>query len=245
MTTEKETYSFTKLSAFHTCKYGYYMTYIQHSKGIGNCFSSYGSEVHSIMERYAKGKLPLNGLPEVYAWEFDTAVPERFPTLKNVQDLRKTYFEQGKSYLEKFKGYDDRKILGVEEEFMIDIDDWSFRGFIDLVYEQDGKLVIQDYKSKKAFKGEKEQKEYARQMYLYSLYVKQKYGRNPDMLRFEMFRSQKQADIPFDESELQEALEWATNTVKEIRKCWDYTPTCDLFFSQNLCNHREYCTHKI
>lgn len=67
----------------------------------------------------------------------------------------------------------------------------------------------------------------------------------PDILRFMMFRKNMSIDIPFDESSLNEALSWARETVKEIRECWDFTPTCDEFFSENLCNHREYCESKI
>ena len=242
----KERYSFSKLSAFHTCKYGYKMTYIDHKKGIGNCFSSYGLEVHSIMERYAKGELTLWDLVGIYEWEFDAAVPEKFPYTKYCKDMRKLYYDQGLEYLKNFAGYDDRKILEVESQFDYEIDDWTFNGVIDLVFEdKDGKLIIQDYKSKSSFKNKREQAEYARQLYLYALFVKKKYGRYPDILRFMMFRKNMSIDIPFNESDLNEALSWARETVKEIRECWDFTPTCDEFFSENLCNHREYCESKI
>lgn len=75
--------------------------------------------------------------------------------------------------------------------------------------------------------------------------MKQKYGRYPDTLRFMLIRKNKAIDIPFVEADLNEALSWAKETVKEIRECWDFTPTCDEFFSENLCNHREYCESKI
>lgn len=71
-----------------------------------------------------------------------------------------------------------------------------------------------------------------------------KYGRYPDVLRFMMFRKNTIIDIPFDEDKLNEALTWARETVKEIRECWDFAPSCDEFYSQNLCNHREYCDNK-
>ena len=241
----KERFSFSKLSAFHTCKYGYKQTYIDHKKGIGNCFSSYGLEVHSIMERYARGEIDLWDLPDIYQWEFDAAVPEKFPSTKFCKDMRKLYYEQGLEYLKNFPGYSDRKILEVESQFDHDIDDWVFNGVIDLVFEdEDGKIVIQDYKSKSSFKNKREQAEYARQLYLYSLPVKKKYGKPPDILRFMMFRKNTAIDIPFNNEDFIEALNWAKDTVKEIRECWDFTPTCDEFFSQNLCNHREYCDNK-
>ena len=240
-----ERYSFSKLSSFNSCKYGYKLTYIDHIKGIGNCFSSYGSEIHSLMERYAKGELDLWSLLDAYKWEFDVAIPEKFPDSPFVKDMRKLYYDQGVEFLKNFKGYPNYKILGVEQQFEIKIDDWLFNGVIDLIFEdENGKLIIQDYKSKSSFKNKKEQAEYARQLYLYSLYVKEKFNKYPDILRFYMFRKDTLIDIPFKIDGLDEALLWAKNTVDEIRFCWDYSPTCSEFFSQNLCNHRNHCKCK-
>ena len=221
-------------------------TYILHKRGIGNCFSSYGTEVHSLMERYARGEIELWDLTTIYEWEFDAAVPEKFPSTPYCKNMRKLYYEQGLNYLKNFSGYADREILEVEGEFDIDVDDWVFTGVIDLVFkDKDGRLIIQDYKSKSSFKNKKEQAEYARKLYLYAMYVKKKYGRFPDVLRFMMFRKNTTIDIPFKEEDFNEALKWAKDTVQEIRDCWDYAPTCDEFFSEHLCNHREYCDNKI
>lgn len=242
---KKERFSFSKLSIFHTCKYAYYLTYCKHLKGSTNCFSSYGLFMHGLMERYEKGEIDLWSLVDTYEWEFDSAVPEAFPSLKFCKDLRKLYYDQGLAYLKSFSGYEKYKILEVESQFDCEIDDWVFNGVIDLVFEdENGKLVIQDYKSKSSFKSKKEQAEYARQLYLYSLHVKEKYGKYPDYLRFVMFRKGTIVDIPFDILMLNEATEWAKDTVKQIRECWTFEPSCDEFFSQNLCNHRDYCECK-
>ena len=243
---EKERYSFSKLNSFLTCRYGYKYTYIDHLKGESNCFSSYGVEIHSIMERYARGELKLNALPGVYEWEFPSAVPEKFPSFKFCKDMKKLYYEQGLDFLKEFPGYEGSKILGVEQNFDIDIDDWIFTGIIDLILvDKNGNLIVQDYKSKSSFKSKTEMQEYARQLYLYSLFVKQKFGKYPDLLRFLMFRKQKTVDIPFDEAGVEEAVNWARDVVKQIRECWDYFPTCEKFYGENLCNHRSRCDRKI
>ena len=246
VTNAKERYSFSKLSSFNTCKYGYWLTYIEHQKGVGNCFSSYGTEVHSLMERYAKNELSLWDLASTYEWEFESAVPEEFPSLPFCANLKELYYELGLNYLRNFGGYPKYKILEVEKQFDIDIDDWTFNGVIDLVYEDEqGRLIVHDYKSKSSFKSKAEQKEYARQLYLYSLHIKEKYGRYPDILRFMMFRKETAVDIPFKMDGLTEAVHWAKNTVQSIRNCWDFSPSCEEFFGNNLCNHRESCEHKI
>ena len=184
-------------------------------------------------------------MPDVYDWEFDTAVAEEFPTGFR-GDMRKLYFDQGLDFLNNFSGYDGIKILEVESEFDCDIDDWTFNGIIDLAFEDcAGKLVLRDYKSKSGFKSRVEQAEYARQLYLYCIYIKEKYGKFPDALQFFMFRKNKIIEIPFNIEAYHEAMDWARRTVTEIRECWDFCPSCEPFFGNNLCNHRKTCDHLI
>lgn len=242
---DKERYSFSKLSSFNTCKYGYDKRYNQHLKGIGNCFSSYGLLVHSLLERYSKGELPLECLCEVFQWEFDTSVPEPFPKSKFCPNMRELYFNQGVDFFWAFTGYGDSRILDVENDFEYEIDDWIFNGVIDLVLlDENKKLIVLDYKSKASFKTKKEQKVYARQLYLYALHVKKKYGRYPDILRFSLIRKNQVVDVPFNIKDLEEAVCWARNTVAEIRSCWYYPSNPDQFFCQNLCNFRNECSFK-
>lgn len=238
-----ERYSFSKLSSFYTCKYGYQLRYIEGNKGIGNAFSSYGSFVHELMEGYAKGETALSALPDIYEWEFDDKIPEKFPYNKYV-DLRESYYNQGLEFLKNFEGYDGIEILGVEKEFELPIDDWMFVGVIDLIYRDETGIVIKDYKSKGAFKNKTELFEYSRQLYLYSMYIKEQYGEFPSRIEFLMFRKNTPIKVPFDIEAYNEAISWAKNAVSEIRECWDFEPKCDEFYAQNLCNHREYCKYK-
>ena len=241
----QEKYSFSKLNSWWTCPYGFKLRYIDHKVGIGNAFSSFGTLVHSIMERYAKGELELEHLSSIYEWEFKSAVKEKFPWNKYV-DLQQSYYTQGLEFLQNFTGYTGYKILGVEENFEIKIQDWIFVGVADLIFEdENGRLIVRDYKSKASFKDDKERDKYARQLYLYALFVKEKYGRWPDELQFLMFRKQKLVSIQFDAERLKEALAWASNTVAVIREAFNYPPTCDAFYGENLCNHRKYCEFKL
>ncbi len=120
-------------------------------------------------------------------------------------------------------------------------------GYIDLIFEDDGEIVIRDYKSKAEFKNDKELKEYARQMYLYSTYVKKEYGKFPKELQFLNFRKTMEPKIiAFDEDDYNEAIEWANDTVREIRNAFAYPPVslrCGDFYANELCNHRKYCMY--
>lgn len=240
-----ERYSFSKLSSFNQCPWGWYMHYVEGSKGIGNAFSSYGLLIHSILERFTTGELNLWDLSDVFEWEFEVSVPEKFPPNKYMV-LRDSYYQQGIDFLSNFQGFPECKILNTESKFDFQIDDWMFNGVIDLVFEDpEGKLIVQDYKSKAKFSSKREQAEYARQLYLYCLHVKEAHGRYPDILRFFMFRKDVIVDIPFVESDLENAILWAKSSVADIRNCWDYSAKPDDFFCNNLCNQREICKFKF
>ena len=213
-------------------------------RGEGNAFSSFGTLVHSILERYENGELKLNELADTFESEFVESVPYKFP-YNRYCNLRNKYYKQGLEFLKTFRGFEGYKILGVEEKFESIIDDFVFTGIIDLIYEDnDGNLVVHDWKSKSDFKNNAEMHQYARQLYSYCIYVKEKFGRFPDICRFYMFRTQKPVDIKFSEYDFDEAIDWIKNTVKTIRECWDFQPKHDDWFCNQLCNHRKNCEAK-
>lgn len=239
-----EKYSFSKLEAFHTCQLMWFTRYGLNEKGENNAFAAYGTLVHSIMERYTKGEIERESLADIFEWEFDTAVVEEFPPNK-YKDLRESYFQQGIDFLNSFPGYDGYKVLASEVKFELPIDDWIFNGIIDLVFQKEnGDIVILDYKSKASFSGKKELAKYARQLYLYSLYIFNTYGVYPTELVFYRFRAQEQDHIQFDKTALEEAVSWAKETVKEIRDAWCYEANYDVWFCNQLCNFRSTCTEK-
>ena len=169
-----------------------------------------------------------------------------FPVSQFCKNMKELYYKQGVSFLSGFSGYDKDKILEVESEFEIKIDDWMFTGIMDLLYEdENGNLILLDYKSKSGFKNKEEKHKYARQLFLYCKYVYDKYNKFPDKLIFWTFRKQVQIEVPFTEDDYLEAWIWAKDTVKKIRNCKDFYPSCDEFYGNNLCNHRNYCKEKI
>ena len=118
-------------------------------------------------------------------------------------------------------------------------------------------LIVVDHKSKSKFTSKQEQKEYARQLYLYSLAVKEKFGTYPSKLVFNMFRAGQIVEIGFSESDLQEAIDWFTETVGQIflETSWQDKIATEYknkdlkltafkkqdFFCNELCSMRKYC----
>ena len=238
----KEEYSFSKLSCFDNCALEYAQKYIEGKKDEGNIFAEYGKTLHSILERYAKGELQLLRLPEVYEWEMPLVTDKPFPKLGKV-DLAATYYKQGLAFFKEFEGYDDCGVIGTEAEFRVDIDDWTLHGVVDIIFlDQDGRLIIRDYKSKGEFKSKREKEEYFRQLYLYSAYIKEAYGLYPDELQFLLCRKNTVVKEQFDFAKFNEALDWAREIIAKIRNSFAFPPTYDDMYCKNLCGFRSECT---
>jgi hypothetical protein len=252
------TWSYSKISSFSTCPYQYYLSYIADPKPENeeNCFNQYGLHVHEILEKFFKGELELFELADYYEEHFDEHVLLDFPPCQvrgQPYDLGQHYYDDGLRFLSEFDGLPQYKILGVEEDFTVDfLDGDKLHGFIDLVLEdRNGDIIVLDHKSKNGFKSKAEQKKYSFQPALYSLYIKEKYGKWPSRLAFNIFRKQEYVKIEFTEDLLNEAIDWAKKNVQTIRDCTDFLPKFNekekqkmLFFCNQICSFRSSCDHK-
>lgn len=241
---KKERYSFSKLTTFEQCKYQYYLNYIEKRKGEQNAFAQYGTFAHLLLEQHAKGELAVWELLDAYTDLYDENVTLPFPYNKYV-DLAESYRHDGYEFFRTFDGLDDLDIMEVETRFAEPLDDFLFTGVIDITYrDTDGGIVIRDWKSKSKFANKLELSNYARQPFSYALHIKNKYSAPPKMLQFFMFRKGNIVEIPYNENEYENALNWIKGTVKEIRECNDWSATPQQFFCQELCNYRNTCEHK-
>lgn len=239
-------WSFSRINGFeHGCKFCWFQSYIIKNRGEENAFSQYGSLMHDILERYLKGELLPWDLEDEFINGFYDKVGE-FPPNKFV-DLRETYFNAGIKYLEEFDGFSDYEILEVEPEILINIEGYDFIGYIDLLVKnkKNNKLIVIDHKSKASFKSKEELREYAHQLYLYSIWVKEKYGEYPNLLKFNMFRKQAEKTVIFKESELEKSKQWMLDSIQRIRDAEDFPVTNDEFFGTQLCNNRDHWLHEL
>lgn len=221
--------------------------YIVGCPDAGNAFSQFGGFVHEIMERYAKGELEIFELSGVYRDNFEKRVNLKFPP-NNFVDLGETYYNDGLNFLNSFNGLDGFEVLGVEDEFEYEVEhegrNFIFNGFIDLELRRksDNKLICWDWKSKAKFKSSEERYKYARQLYLYSRYMKDKFGQFPDELWFGMFRKQIIDKIKFNQDDYEEAFQWLSDGVDKTRNAIAFEKVEDEFFCGNLCPYgKEQC----
>ena len=244
-----ETYSFSRLTTFHQCKYQYWLNYIADEKPekVGSGYTENGSFCHALLEGYERGELAIYELADLYEEGFAENVPSSFPTLRGVYQGDKCY-EDCYNFFASFDGIPNKyEIIGAEDHFVELIESditepFNFQGYIDLILKEKetGKLVLWDWKSS-ANMTKKTLLEKEPQLYLYSLRMLRQYGKLPDELIFYSFRSDKAYPIKFDESKYLKYLNWMTDTVKQIRECTEWDKNVQYFFCTNLCDFRGFC----
>ena len=225
-------WSYSSVKAFEQCPYSFYLHYVQGEKERGNCFQMVGSFVHSILERCYKGELYEFELADEFEAHYAEEVTERFPFF----NMAKSYYDTSLAYLQTFEKDDNYEVLGVEKRINCEIGGHKFTGIIDLLLrdKSDGRIIIQDHKSKSAFKkGEKA--DYAKQLYIYSKAVYEEYGEFPKELWFNLYRAQKIEKVEFKEGDYTAALDWfkvAVDTILQEQE-WECKP--DSWYCSQLC----------
>ena len=249
-------FSFSKMSSIRQCPYSYDLSYNYHKRGEQNCFAECGSFVHEILEKYLKGELLQCELKDYFLSKFEETVPNGVNLITSSGysvPLTDKYINQIASFLENFDGFyiggKKLDVLGVEKKFtyVLSLEQkgksipFILTGVLDVVgKDHDGNLYILDHKSKAGFKTKEERSEYARQLYLYSIYVKHEYGDFPKAIIFDMFRIDKLDIIPFNKKAYDEALEWAAESVAKAQNEELFLP---IDFSVEIENFRKAKSH--
>ena len=249
-------YSFSRLKTFYNCKLYYYLHYYdknlpEESHGT----SEFGSFVHEILEKYAKGELEIYELLPYYEEHYSEKVVSDF-SLKMSEnfskDMAQRYYEAGKNFLENFNGF-DFEIVEAEKEFnLLYKEKFLLNGKIDLIAKsKNNEIYLIDYKSKGNWKNKAEKEEYSKQLYLYAWAIKQIYGVYPKKMAFYMFRIDKWEWFNFSEQKMLEVLNWAENVVDEIESEFDFSPEVDSdgnvivdFWKRNFCGTRYSCKYQ-
>lgn len=250
------TWSFSRLNSFYNCPYEWYLHYVQCNESENGFFSEYGSFMHKIIEKYAKGELSLFELNQYYEDNFHLEIPHDAPP-NNYVDIRQSYYDKGLEYLNNIDlDLEKYEVLGVEKEVKFKICDKDFVGYIDLLVrdKETGKIIIIDHKSKslKILKNGKISKsdaecflEFRRQLYLYSIAIIQEYG-SVSELKWNMFKEQKWIEIPWKQEEYDEAIQWSKETLERIEKETLWLPNNQsYYYCHHLCGQRNNaCEYK-
>lgn len=249
-------WSFSRLNSFDNgCHYEWYKHYIECEPSKNGFFGAYGSFCHSILEKYAKGELPVFEISQYYEEHFAEEVPYDAPPNKYI-DIKQDYYENGLEYFDNIDlPIDEYEIIGVEKQVEFNIECYPFVGFIDLLLrDKDGKLIVVDHKSSKikmlqsgkiSKSDQKHFLEFQRQLYLYSIPLISEYGEGCiKELRWNMFRNRQWIKIPFSNEGFKEAQIWALDTIKRITDEIEWKPKPDYWFCNYLCGQSDCCEYR-
>ena len=242
-------WSYSRLSAFEDCPYLWLQKYIYDVPGQSKFFAQYGSLMHSVLQQYLSGALRKEDLVGYYLSHFVTDVTDKAPSHK----IYMGYFEQGRQYL-KTLSFPSRKIIKVEDEMHFQFANHPFVGFLDVLSEdEDGRLYITDHKSRalkprsnraKPTLSDLELDKYQRQLYIYASAVSQLYGRYPDFIEFNCFRTGTWISEPFQYERLLDTESWATRLINKITARDDWYANLDFWFCKQLCDVATECEYE-
>lgn len=242
-------WSYSRLSAFEDCPYLWLQRYIYNIPGQSKFFAQYGSLMHSILQKYLTGILHKQELVPYYLSHLVSDVTDKAPSHK----IHMNYLEQGRQYL-KTLSFPTRQIIKVEDKMQFQFAGHPFVGFLDVLSEdEDGQLYITDHKSRalkprsnrvKPTLSDIELDKYQRQLYIYASAVYQLYGRYPDFLEFNCFRTGTWICEPFRYERLLEVEFWAMQLIEKITATNDWYANLDFWFCKNICDMAMECEYE-
>ena len=244
---EDMVWSYSRIESFNDCPYRFFLKYISKCEETDKFYASYGSFMHKLIENYYRGILSKEDM----VTEFLTGFSENVKGVRPQESTVQKYIKCGVDYLSSFQPF-KYPMVDVEKRVDFEIDGLKFVGFIDYLGEQDGEYYIIDNKSRdlkprsnraKPTVKDKELDSMLRQLYIYSAAVKQEYGKFPKALCFNCFKSGVFIEEPFKEEAYLEAIEWAKNSVKEIKETDEFYPNREFFSCYYICGVNEDCIY--
>ena len=85
---------------------------------------------------------------------------------------------------------------------------------------------------------------YQRQLYVYASAVNQLYGRHPDFIEFNCFRTGTWISEPFQYERLLDTESWATRLINKITATDDWYANLDFWFCKQLCDVATECEYE-
>lgn len=248
-------WSYSRLTSFENCPYGWAQQYIECQPTEGNFYSDYGKLVHECHEKYEKGEIDFFDVQQYFEDHWSTDVVHEAPPNKYV-DIGQKYYDDAIDYFMNMEALpSDLTVAGVEKEIRFEIAGKPFVGYIDLLLkdEADGTYIIRDHKSHNfSFlkngelnkKGKSELEDFKRQLYLYSIPLIEA-GETVKELQWNVFRNQKLISVPWKREEYEATIKWAEDTIQKICEVSEYLPSPDWYYCYNLCNVRNCgCPYK-
>lgn len=248
-------WSFSRLQAFNSCRYAWYLQYLEEQESMENAYAQFGTLCHKTIEKFLKGELDMFSAGQYYKDHYTEEVTCDFPNNKYV-DLNEKMYMQGQEYFDNIMfDFDKYEVLGVEKELLFNLGAYKFKGYADAVFrdKETGEVILCDQKTT-SFKylkngdvsstNKEHFHEFVLQEYLYCQPLIEEYGK-VDWLTWNMIRDKKIIKIPFSQQNYLEAQAWAINTITEIENELLWLPdTTQSYRCSVICNHRDKCMYR-
>ena len=241
------TWSYSRIECFNDCPYRFFLKYIKKCEETPQFYSSYGSFMHKLLEKYYKGELNKEEMQTKFLFDFSKEVQGPRPQESTVRK----YIDLGLRYLEQFQPF-PFNMIDVEKRVEFKIQGRPFIGFIDYLGEKNGELYIVDNKSRELKPRskratptvkDKELDEMLKQLYIYSAAIKEEYGKFPKSLCFNCFKNQTFIEEPFNMAAYERAIQWALSEIESIEGAEDFYPSIDYFGCYYICGVHDDCCY--
>lgn len=253
MTLENMKFSYSSVSSFVTCPYGFYLTYIQYEERSKNFYSDFGLLMHEVLEKYFKGELEIMELSQYYEEQYPlivTSPPPPYPA-----GIADRYYADGLEFFDTFDlDRNDYEIISIEDTIYTEHNDIKLVIKPDLVVKEKstGDIILIDYKTSNPFSKDgkpdkKKMADYHKQMYLYSYFINHNRDYKINKIRLWFVRINKFDEFNYNEEDAGDVVNWFYNGILNI-KLADEFPHCDTeknkFFCQMLCSVSQFCEFK-
>lgn len=125
---EDMTWSFSRIEAFGSCGYKWYLKYIKGRSEDDRFYSSYGKLIHKILQMYYSGELKKQDMYTYFITHFQTDVTGERPD----EGIVRGYFQSGADYIRSFTPF-NMNCIGTEIKADVMIHGVPFTGYIDLL----------------------------------------------------------------------------------------------------------------
>lgn len=211
-------------------------------------YSSYGSFIHKILERYLTGECTADEMVPMFFQEYEEQMIGERPQQSTVEK----YIKNAIDFLESFRGF-GLTTIAVEKYVEFYIGKVKMCGYIDYIgRDEDGRLYIVDHKARELKQRSKRKKptqkdveidEILRQLYLYSAAIFQESGEYPSYLCINAYRSGEFIKEPFCEEKLHEICASVEREVEAIMDESDFYPKVDYYKCRYLCGYHDTCEY--
>ena len=252
---DKMLWSYSRVNAAGSCLYDWYKHYIEQQTVAPNCYGQFGTVCHETWEKFLKGELNIFTASQYYQERYPEIVTCSFPPNK-YKDLGESSYLGGKEHFDNISfDFNKYEVLGVEKELRFNVGKYPFQGYADAVFKnkETGEIILCDHKTS-SFKylknGDVSKKDrehfegFKRQEYLYCIPLIEEYGK-VDKLSWNMIRDNKIIEITFNETEFNEAQEWAIKNIQKLENEVLWLPdTSNSYYCNVLCGSRNSCTYR-